>query len=238
MKILVVDDDIDFADTLADILALAGHQVSSLPSGEEAVEFATQNEYDLILMDVKLPGINGVESTMRIRDHRGEIPVLIMTGYGAEQMLNEVLGETGWSLIHRPPDPESMVSRIHENNKCRVFITIIDRNGDFGPSLRERLERDSRRVLFTTEKDSLPETIDREKPDILILDLRRPMIEGLFTFLEISHSNHIPRTVLIVGLEKNTEDLNNPLHSFDLTGVLHKPFNPDTLLGIVGRMSA
>ncbi|MGH7093684.1 MAG: response regulator, partial [Stellaceae bacterium] len=59
-RVLIVDDDVDHAESLADVLEMRGHPVELAHSGEEAIECFKAAEFDLVLLDVKLPGINGV----------------------------------------------------------------------------------------------------------------------------------------------------------------------------------
>ena len=67
LQILVVDDDYDFAESLAEVLEDRGHVITIANSGEEAIEVFNNDKFDLIFMDVKLPGMNGVESFLAIR---------------------------------------------------------------------------------------------------------------------------------------------------------------------------
>ena len=67
LRILVVDDDRDFAEGIADALELHGHEIAVAHSGEEALETFTETEFDLTFMEVKMPGWNGVESFREFR---------------------------------------------------------------------------------------------------------------------------------------------------------------------------
>ncbi len=67
LRIFIVDDDQDFAEGMAEILELDEHDVQLAVSGEEAVRQFQEHAFDIAFMDVKLPGMNGVESFMQIR---------------------------------------------------------------------------------------------------------------------------------------------------------------------------
>ena len=66
-RILVVDDDKDHAESIADLLNWRGYGVEAAHSGEDALELFARRPFDLTILDVKLPGINGVETFFRLR---------------------------------------------------------------------------------------------------------------------------------------------------------------------------
>jgi CheY-like chemotaxis protein len=80
-RILLVEDNVDARDSLATWLELAGHTVQSASDGYAAVEAALSNTFDLALVDLGLPGIDGYEVVSRIRS-RLDLPVVAVTGYG------------------------------------------------------------------------------------------------------------------------------------------------------------
>ena len=84
MKILVVDDEEMMRMTMAAILSDAGGDVQEASDGYEAIELAKTNEFDIIFMDVKMPGINGVDAYLEIKKFRENSTVIMMTAYSVE----------------------------------------------------------------------------------------------------------------------------------------------------------
>ena len=91
LRILVVNDDREFADGLADVLELHGHDMELAFSGEEAIEKLKEGDFDVTFMDVKLRGKNGVGSFLEIRQDRQHTKVIMMTGYSVEQLLDHAV---------------------------------------------------------------------------------------------------------------------------------------------------
>ena len=83
MRIFVVDDDRDLAESLAEVLELSGHEVEIAFSGEEAVEVFREKDFDVSFMDVVMPGMNGVESFLEIRKIKPDAKVFMLTGDNA-----------------------------------------------------------------------------------------------------------------------------------------------------------
>ena len=102
LNILVVDDDRDGADGLSEALEFYGHKVTTVYSGEDAVEAFRQCTFDLTFMDVMMLGLNGVESFHEIRKIKPDAKVYMMTGYSARDLLEEAVGHGAAGVFHKP----------------------------------------------------------------------------------------------------------------------------------------
>ena len=79
-KVLIVEDDRDFAESLKMVISMREHDVQIIHSGEEALDIFNPTEHSVLLMDIRLPGINGVDTLMQLRDRHPDFPILLMTG--------------------------------------------------------------------------------------------------------------------------------------------------------------
>ncbi len=111
-KLLIVDDDRDFADGLAEALELYGHRIDIAFTGEDAVEAFQKKDYDAILMDFGLPGLNGVESLMRIRQVNPKIRCFLLTGYSADRITEQGIDAGAIEILTKPIDLEEMLQRL------------------------------------------------------------------------------------------------------------------------------
>ena len=84
IDILIVDDDVDMAETLSDILTALGIQVEIAHDGCAAIEKTKAKMFDIVLMDIKMPKMNGVESYKKIKQIRPQTTVVLMTAYAAQ----------------------------------------------------------------------------------------------------------------------------------------------------------
>lgn len=89
MKILVVDDDRRMVKTICDILKVKGYKPVEGYSGEEAVAKAKENEPDCVLMDIKMPGIDGVEALQSIKIACPDLPVVLMSAFATPEQAVE-----------------------------------------------------------------------------------------------------------------------------------------------------
>ncbi len=80
--VLVVDDHELYRKAVEQILVRAGHQVSTARDASEAMQLVTQEPVELVLCDVKMPGISGLELVRQIREVQPDLPCIVITGYG------------------------------------------------------------------------------------------------------------------------------------------------------------
>ncbi len=109
-NILIVDDDIDFAESLASVLNLFGHNVSFVQSGEEAIEKYRNVNYDLAFFDIVMPGKNGVESFLEIRHFKPEAKVVIVSGYIDQDLMKKAHNNGIYGVLLKPFDVEDLLN--------------------------------------------------------------------------------------------------------------------------------
>lgn len=112
-KILVVEDDPGVSTVVEDILDFEHHNVEVVSEGALALEYMSQYQYDLIIMDVELPGMSGLEITRRFREDHGETPILMLTGKCDidDKMAGFNVGVDDY--LTKPFHPIELVARVH-----------------------------------------------------------------------------------------------------------------------------
>ncbi|MDH3581405.1 MAG: response regulator, partial [Hyphomicrobiales bacterium] len=84
-EILLVDDDPDFADGIRITLTEAGYSVLVVHTGHEAMDVALEKDFDVMLLDLRLPASNGLDVFVQLKEHNRGLPTVIITGYAAEE---------------------------------------------------------------------------------------------------------------------------------------------------------
>lgn len=112
-KILVIDDEESILTLISDILTGEGYQVVCAENGEKGVELAQQQEFDLMIVDIMMPGIDGIETIRRIRQFNTVVSILILTAYGKRKdaVINAVKYGV-FDYITKPFDVDYLVSLI------------------------------------------------------------------------------------------------------------------------------
>lgn len=116
MHLLLVDDDPVIRTLLSAILTRAGWLVVAAASGEEAVERLAEAEFDAILSDVQMPGMDGRELLARIRANgsTAHMPVILMTATADVSLLDTLRAEGAIGSIAKPIDPRTIVERLQQ----------------------------------------------------------------------------------------------------------------------------
>ncbi len=119
-RILVIDDDLAIRKSFALVLGDADYQVDTAESGKEGIDKVYNTEYDLIFLDLKMPGISGVETLIRLRDNGHRMPVYIVTAFHEEFMYQlRVAADEGY-------DFEVMQKPIMSEDLVRITKAILE----------------------------------------------------------------------------------------------------------------
>jgi CheY-like chemotaxis protein len=123
-RVLIVDDDESLARLLRTILRTAGLDVTIASSGEEALRLTAEESFDVILLDLRMPGMDGRSVYRELRVRGIQTPVLIASAYGALTAQRE-LGAQG--AIEKPFDPERLIEAVLH------LLPVEKREGESGP---------------------------------------------------------------------------------------------------------
>lgn len=130
-KILLVDDDKSIRVTIGQALEASGFQVVAAVDGEHALAKFRADVFDLVLLDMKMPGVDGMEVLRRVKSDRPAQPVIMITGYGTVETAVEALKMGAVDYIQKPFSPEEIRSIVHrvlerEDLKEREEATFED----------------------------------------------------------------------------------------------------------------
>lgn len=101
-RILVVDDQESMRDMLADLLDMMGHETCKASGGNEALERLAQDDIDLVIVDLNMPQMDGMELTKRIKARTPQLPVLVITGYATFHTERQILAGGADGCLPKP----------------------------------------------------------------------------------------------------------------------------------------
>lgn len=101
-KVLVVDDDPGIRETMLDILTLEGYEVEVADCGERAVQLSEKERFDFALLDIRMPGMNGVQTLRALKSIDSSVRVIMITGFDEGELAAKAM-EAGAEAVFRKP---------------------------------------------------------------------------------------------------------------------------------------
>ena len=121
-SVLLVDDEEQFLQVLSERLTNRGLHVSSVTSGEEAVAMVENKNFDAVVVDLAMPGIDGIETTKKIKEKRPDLEIIILTGHATVKAGIEAMKLGAEDFLEKPVDLNVLLERISEAKQKRVRI--------------------------------------------------------------------------------------------------------------------
>ncbi|HQF29487.1 MAG TPA: response regulator, partial [Bacteroidia bacterium] len=103
-KILVIDDERSIRNTLKEILEYEGHEVKDAADGAEGLKIATEEKFDVILCDIKMPKMDGIEVLEKVIEQTPDVPFIMISGHGTIETAVEAIKKGAYDFISKPLD--------------------------------------------------------------------------------------------------------------------------------------
>lgn len=122
VHVALVDDDEDLRHSTAQLLRLADARVAEFSNAHDALQMLHDAWNGVVITDVRMPGMTGVEFFRRLRDMDPELPVVLMTGHGNIEMAVDVLKAGAWDFLTKPFAPESLLAAVERAARARALV--------------------------------------------------------------------------------------------------------------------
>ncbi len=234
-NILVVDDLRSMRLTLGGILEDKGHNVVTVENGYQAIEAARKTHFDVIFMDIKMPGIDGVQTFREVKKIDPEAAVIMMTAYSVEDLVKEALEEGAYTIVYKPFDIDRIIAIIEELLHEKTLILVVDDQFSDRETLKTILEDKGYRVATAKDGTEAIEMVKSRHYDIIFLDVRLPGMDGVETFEQVKKIDPEATVIMMTGYTE--EDLVKRAVSEGAYTCIYKPFDMEKVIGLVGNIS-
>ena len=235
-SVLIVDDNADYCSILSKILVKKGYATAIAENGQRAVEMVRERSFGVILMDVKMPVMNGVDAYKKIKEIRPSEIVIFMTAFSLEDLVKETTGKGAYALIQKPFDMETVL-RMIEKSSSGAFLTVIDDDPNMGVTMQHVLEKKgySMAICLTGEEAI---ALAKERPrDIFFIDMKLPVLNGLETYLEIKKVNPKAVVVMMTAYRQEMDEMVKQAMEKGAYACLNKPFDMDEVIRIIEEIA-
>jgi len=234
--ILLTDDNKEFTQNLCDILELKGYSVLTASDGFQALDIIKVTPVDLILMDIKMPVMNGVETYKKIKRITPETPVIMLTAFALEELIQESIKEGAFACLKKPLDFDELFTTIEHAIPNGSMILVVDDDENLCQNLMDVLSEKGYRVTVAMDSTTAIEKVRKGIFDIMLLDMKLPPLNGLETYLKIRRLCPRIVVVIITGFLPEMEHMISMTRKNGAYALLEKPINIDNLLSILERI--
>jgi two-component system, OmpR family, response regulator len=119
VHVLLVEDDDDNRELMAEVLESAGYQVIAAGSGAEGLRTLAERSVDVVVTDVGMPGMGGLEVARAAKEIAPQVPVVVVTGYAEREDITRARGHEVDAVLVKPVDPDSLTAVVDDMVKGR-----------------------------------------------------------------------------------------------------------------------
>lgn len=234
-RVLVVDDDADIRANIADILSDLGYDVTVAAEGASALQCVREDDFDVVLLDYKMPGIDGATLYREIKRIRPSIAAIMVTAYAGSDGIKQAIKAGTWDVLQKPVNIAELLTKV-EHAVQAPLILVVDDDESFCQSLWQILnERHYRVALAHDEVDGIRQISERQH-QIVLVDVKLSAGHGRSVIQRIAESGVTTSTILISGHNEEIDSILDEFGSRGVQAVCVKPINIDFLLNTIARV--
>ncbi len=234
VSVLVVDDNPDLLNTLALILKRKGYKVETALDGLTALVKFKASHFNVILMDILMPGMDGVEAFRRMRLIDPDAKVILMTAYSEEEQIADAVNEGAFSALHKPVNIARLIELIGEAADSPLIL-IVDDDADFRHTMARVMELKGFRVATAGSAEEAVLAARERICRIAFIDVKMPPTDGLQTLLRLKELNPDMMAVMMTGYRNEVGNIVAQALASQAAACLYKPFDFGEVVELVSQ---
>jgi two-component system, NtrC family, response regulator HydG len=235
-RILIVDDEPDTCENLSDILTDLGYQVDMANDGFAALELVKKHPYDVALLDLRMPGMDGLELYRRMREVSAETVAIVVTAYASSDTAKSVLATGAWKILPKPVSIGSLLNLVAQALDTPL-VMVVDDDHDLCENLWEILHERGYRVCIAHDLPAAEKKLGEHRFHVVLIDMKLPTGTGHDLLRTLRNVDPEARAVLITGYRSEMEVKVQTAIDAGANAVCYKPFDVEKLLSTVETLS-
>ena len=234
-RILIVDDEPDTCANLSDILTDVGYRVDTAHDGLAALALVQQHHYDIALLDLRMPGMDGLELYRRIREISAGTVAIVVTAYASSDTARSVLSAGAWKILPKPVQIESLLGQVAAALDTPL-VRIVDDDRELCDNLWDLLRERGYRVRLAHDLPEAERALKQNRFHVVLIDMKLPAGDGNMVLASVRRADPETRAIVITGCGAEMEAKVQQALQSGANAVCYKPFDVATLLGTVQRL--
>jgi DNA-binding NtrC family response regulator len=231
--VLIIDDNMEMATNLQEILEDEGVRVDVAQDGFQALSKLDEAGFDLVITDIRMPGMSGIDVLKTVHERWPRLPVIVMTAYSADATLDEAYTAGALDVLAKPVDIDHVIGLVERITEPNAPVLLVEDDRDLRVALAENLMDIAKVVPHTaaTVADALRLAAEIDFR-VAIVDVHLPDGDGVALAGALKQRQPGLEIVYITGNAGQHDDLAEVLKSPQMH-LLEKPFQPGRLLDLV-----
>jgi len=234
--VLVIDDDRSMVKTLCAVLSLHGWSPTAGYSGEDAIREARVGSFDAVIMDVCMPGLDGVEAFRVIRQEYPKLPIMLMTAYANPELLAQAQRE-GVLMILPKPLPLAKLTETLSDLSQNGPVLVVDDEPEFLKTLTSILTSRKHKVLHASRLEEALAMLSDSTARVIVMDLNLGELAPKDAVLAVKRVSPEVLLILYSGYPDLLDETVATLPAGAVYATLHKPFAPERLLELLNGIN-
>jgi DNA-binding NtrC family response regulator len=177
-RVLVVDDEAGMRTTLAANLELEGYEVVQAENGQRALALFQQQSFELVITDIRMPGLNGVDTLRALRKIKPRVTVVLMTGFALERLIDQGIAEGAYAVLQKPFSMD-VIMKVVDRAAQKPAVLVVDDIPAVANSIALSLQAIGLRAETAHDGDSAERLVRQGTIDVCVLDLVMPVQDGV-----------------------------------------------------------
>jgi CheY-like chemotaxis protein len=234
-KLLIVDDEVDTCENLSDILTDNGYVVDIAHDGPTALNLVEQNGYDVALLDLRMPGMDGLELYRRIKRISAGTVAIVVSAYAGSETARSILEAGAWRIVSKPVDIEELIGLLNEAAR-HPLVLVVDDDTEFCENLWEILRTHGYSVHLAHDAEEAHKALRKYGFHVVLLDMKLPDRSGDEVVHAIRQANHQLRIVIVTGFSEAMKSRIETALAAGANTVCFKPLDPESLLATIKEL--
>ncbi|MCK4606439.1 MAG: response regulator [candidate division Zixibacteria bacterium] len=240
-RILVVDDDANLLELLADTLTTIGYKALGAKDGMQALQMLRQEKFDLMISDIKMPVMDGIDLLKKVRRYYPRLPVLFITGFTVPEVMGEASPDGFLAKPFRISRLEKLIEQTLVGRRESVdspirYVMVVDDNDNSREALADMLTANNYIPLSVSSAQEALGELDEGRIDAVIAGIKLPGMNGV-SLLHAIKEKRPGMPVVLVAAFSSPDDTGGGPDSFAADGFLHKPLKAENVVELLSELA-
>lgn len=233
-NILIVDDDADTRSNFSDILTEFGFRITAAENAEAALRHVRQQDFDVVVLDYKMPGMDGATLYGEIKKLCPSVAAIMVTAWGGSDGVQRAINAGTWDVLRKPVDISELMEKLHRAVQAPLIL-VVDDDVDFCQSMWEILNDRRFRVAIAHDEAEGIRQAKHPNCQFAIIDIRLGNGDGRNVLKRIREEVPQAKAVLISGDRRCLSAGLPPSDGPVADGIYEKPLDLEQLIETITR---